>query len=326
VSTSWSEVKILGIANLCNANALQASLFADNRYKKALQHTKAGVVFTSASHASLSPVPTLIAEDPVSAFEKAAKYFQQAVPKKTIAIHPTALIHPSCTIGKNVYIGPFCTLEEGVVIGDFTTIDAYTFIGSYCKIGNNCKLMPRTTIQELSILEDNVFIESGTVIGALGFGFKTDEKGHHNRLDHLGIVVIESDVEIGGNTVIDRARFTETRIKRGTKIDKLVSIGHNVTLGEDNIFVSQAGIAGSSRTGNHVVLAGQAGICDHVEIADKVMIAAKSGVTKSLTSPGIYNGIPAKPVQEYNRTQIFITQIEKLKERIKVLEERLSAL
>ena len=134
MSTALNEVEISGVANLCDAHAFQASLFADNRYKKALQNKKAGVVFTSPSHASLSSVPTLIAEDPVSAFEKAAKYFQQNVSEKQIGIHPTALIHPSCEIGKNVYIGPFCTLEEGVVVGDFTSIDAYTFIGSYCKI------------------------------------------------------------------------------------------------------------------------------------------------------------------------------------------------
>ena len=171
-----------------------------------------------------------------------------------------------------------------------------------------------------------MILQPGAIIGSCGFGYLTDAKGTHTKIDQLGIVVIEDDVEIGANTTIDRARFKETHVSRGTKIDNLVQIGHNVFLGPHNILVSQCGIAGSSKTGRNVVLGGQVGVIGHIELTDGVMVASRGGVSKSLTKTGKYSGAPALPLSEHNRQQVYLRKIETYVKRIEELEKRLSAL
>jgi UDP-3-O-[3-hydroxymyristoyl] glucosamine N-acyltransferase len=170
------------------------------------------------------------------------------------------------------------------------------------------------------------------VIGSCGFGFTTDAKGQHTKLEQLGTVVIEDDVEIGANTTIDRARFKTTRIGRGTKIDNLVQIGHNVNVGPHNIIVSQTGIAGSVKTGKNVVFGGQAGVVGHLEIADFVMVATRGGVSKSITQPGKFAGSPVMGLSEYNRQQVllrkiseYVKQIDELESRLEQIEEKMSS-
>src|SRR5690606_21173811 len=145
-----------------------------------------------------------------------------------------------------------------------------------------------------------------------GFGYTQDKQGNHIKLNQVGTVVIEDDVEIGANSTIDRSRFKETRIGQGTKIDNLVQIGHGVKVGKNNIIISQSGIAGSSSTGTNVIIAGQVAVNGHIHITDNVIIAGKSGVSKSITKPGKYNGIPALPLDEYNRNTVYLRSIQKL--------------
>jgi UDP-3-O-[3-hydroxymyristoyl] glucosamine N-acyltransferase len=164
------------------------------------------------------------------------------------------------------------------------------------------------------------------VIGSCGFGYTTDEQGTHTKLEHFGNVLLEDDVEIGANTTIDRARFKTTRVGKGTKIDNLVQIGHNVVLGTHNIIVSQTGIAGSTRTGRNVVMGGQAGIVGHIEIADFVMIATRGGVSKSIKQGGKYAGEPVMSLSDHNRMQVHLRKIEEYVERIEELEKKLAAL
>ncbi|NNM42955.1 MAG: UDP-3-O-(3-hydroxymyristoyl)glucosamine N-acyltransferase, partial [Chlamydiae bacterium] len=195
----------------------------------------------------------------------------------------------------------------------------------------NCHLHPHAVVRELCHLGDRVILQPGAVIGSCGFGYTTDAKGDHTKLEQLGSVVLQDDVEIGANTTIDRARFSKTLISKGSKIDNLVQIGHNVQVGPNNIIISQSGLAGSVKTGRNVVLGGQAGAVGHIEIADYVMIATRGGISKSMTKPGKYAGSPVMPIEDYNRQQVqlrkiseYIQQIQELSKEVETLKKAFS--
>lgn len=184
---------------------------------------------------------------------------------------------------------------------------------------------PRVTIRENCILGERVIIQPGAVIGSCGFGYTTDKQGRHTKLNQIGNVILEDDVEVGANTTIDRSRFKSTRISQGTKVDNLVQIGHGAQLGAHNIIVAQTGISGSSKTGRYVVMGGQCGLTGHLELADGVMLTARTGVDKSLPT-GKYGGAPCLPLAEHNRISVHVRNLAKTLERIKALEARLQLL
>lgn len=190
-------------------------------------------------------------------------------------------------------------------------------------IGSDCHLYPNAIVRERCQIGNRVILQPGAVIGSCGFGYTTDNRGRHSKLNQVGIVIIEDDVEIGANTTIDRSRFKATVIGRGTKIDNLVQIAHGVVIGQDNIIVSQTGIAGSTRTGNWVIIGGQVAITGHITIADRVMIAARTGISKSITEAGKYGGLPAVPLKEHQRHSVYLRNIEKYVKEIKELQDRL---
>lgn len=208
------------------------------------------------------------------------------------SIDETAQIHPSVKLGKNL------TIQKNVVIEKDVKIDDNTFIGHNCvvmknsKIGKNCKIYPNTTLYEDTVIKNNVIIHSGCVIGADGFGY-LPMNGKQIKIPQIGNVVIEDDVELGANTTIDRATLSSTIIRKGTKIDNLVQIGHNCQVGEDSVLCSQVGLAGHTSLGNRVILAGQVGVAGHLNIGDDAIVGAKSGVSKSLNPKIRYFGIPA---------------------------------
>jgi UDP-3-O-[3-hydroxymyristoyl] glucosamine N-acyltransferase len=321
-------VVISNVDTLEAATERDASFLANLRYRELLAKTKAGVICIDASVEPLEGKNFLISDN-------ASRTFQQIIelvldlslaPASEEGIHPTAVLHPSVKIGAHVVIGPYVVIEQGVEIGDKTRIGPFVSIGSGVKIGRECLFHPHVVIRERCVVGNRVIFQPGVVVGSCGFGYTTDARGVHTKLDQLGIVVIEDDVEIGANTTIDRARFKETRVSCGTKIDNLVQVGHNVVLGPHNILVSQSGIAGSSKTGRNVVLGGQVGVIGHLELTDGVMIASRGGVSKSLTKTGKYSGAPALPLAEHNRQQVYLRKIETYVKRIEELEKRLKEL
>ena len=203
---------------------------------------------------------------------------------------------------------------------------ANAYIGPFTTIGQDCTIHPHVTIRERCQIGNRVILQPGAVIGSCGFGYSTDKMGNHTKLEQMGIVAIEDDVEIGANTTIDRSRFKVTKIGCGTKIDNLVQIGHGVSIGKSNLIVAQVGFSGSSSTGNWVVVGGQSGFVGHVSIADGVMIAAKSGISKSITKKGQFGGNPAVPLEEHQRTAVYLRNIKRYIDKIQALEERLSHL
>jgi UDP-3-O-[3-hydroxymyristoyl] glucosamine N-acyltransferase len=326
------EKIVFGVDSLSNATTDEVSFLANERYKEELKGSKAGLICID-MHMALPPSYLegknyLLSENPSDAFQKICLYFlQDQIPSSSFTgIHPTAVIDPSARIGKDVHIGPYVVIDNSVSIGDHTRINAHASIGAGVKIGEDCLIHSHVVLREGSILGNRVVLQPGCIIGSCGFGYITDAQGQHKKMDQMGIVVIEDDVEVGANTCIDRARFKETRIQKGTKIDNLVQIGHNVHIGPANIIVSQSGIAGSSKTGRNVVLGGQTGIVGHIEICDFVMLASRGGFSKSITKPGKYGGGPALPMAEYNRMQVHMRKLDQYAKEIEELKKQIESL
>ncbi|TAJ22778.1 MAG: UDP-3-O-(3-hydroxymyristoyl)glucosamine N-acyltransferase [Nitrospirae bacterium] len=230
-----------------------------------------------------------------------------------VRIGPDASIWPFVTLGDRVKIGARVTLYPGVFIGDDVTV------------GDDAVLYPNVTIREGCAIGARVIIHSGTVIGSDGFGYVPHE-GRHHKIPQLGSVTIENDVELGANVTVDRATFGRTVIGRGTKVDNLVQIAHNVSIGADSILVAQVGIAGSTTLGHHVVVGGQAGLADHIEVGDQVMIAARSGVNRSLASNQIVSGAPVMPHEIAVKAQAIIPRLPELRQLVRDLEQRVRSL
>lgn len=320
---------ITGVESLESATPEDISFLANLRYKEAMFRSKAGAVFISPSGERPEGKNYLVCEDPSRAFQTIVSLFLEGPYNRTgfSGIHPSAVIHPSAIIEDGVSIGPFVSIDQGVRIGKNTQIDSHVSIGAGSVIGEHCRIYPHVTIRERCKVGNRVIVQPGAVIGSCGFGFSTDSAGVHKKLDQLGIVEIDDDVEIGANTTIDRARFKKTVVRKGTKIDNLVQIGHNVDIGPYNLIVAQTGISGSTKTGHHVVFGGQCGIVGHLEIADGTMVASRGGVSKSLTKPGgKYSGVPVMPIAEYNKQQVYLRKIEEFVKKIQALEKEVAEL
>ena len=302
---------ITGVEDLASASSEEASFLANPIYRPLLSTTEAGVICIDSETPLIEGKNYLISEKPSDTFQQIVRLFLSPLPSGFTGIHPSAVIHPSVKIGQNVDIGPHVVIDQGCTIGDHTHIGAGAAIGPGVSIGTHCHIHPNVTIREGCILGNRVIIQPNAVIGSCGFGYTTDNSGKHLKQEQLGIVILEDDVEIGANTTIDRARFKATRICRGTKIDNLVQIAHNCTLGPYNIIVAQTGISGSVKTGRHVIMGGQTGTVGHIQIADGAMFAARSGIKKSIRKGGKYGGNPAVALEDHNREQVTLRRLLK---------------
>ena len=242
-------------------------------------------------------------------------------------IHNTAIISKSADIGKNVAIGPYTIIGDDVKIGDNTIIYPLTYIGRNTKIGSGCIIYPHVTLREGIIIGNRVIIHPGTVVGGDGFGYDTLRDGTHFKIPQLGTIVVEDDVEIGSCVTIDRARFSKTVIGKGSKIDNLVQIAHNVIVGPYCLIAAQSGISGSSTLGRNVVLGGQVGVADHVKMGDFFMAGGKSGVHKSFPAPKTtVFGYPARQVDKARETIACVGLLPKLFARVRQLEAKIKEL
>ena len=326
--TGRTDVLITGISGIREAEEGDITFVSHQRYLPLIKETRASAVIVS-ERARIdddgSETCLIRVMDPGGAFAKVAELFVGEAIRFSPGIHPTAIIGDGVTLGKDVAIRPYVVIEDGASIGDRTVIYPQCYIGHCTKIGSACLLYAGVKIRERVTIGNNVIIHSGAVIGSDGFGF-TPVNGVHHKIPQMGTVEIEDDVEIGANVAIDRARFDKTHIGKGTKMDNLVQIGHNVWVGERCVIVGQSGIAGSSRIGNNVVVAAQAGIDGHLEVGDNVIITGKSGVTKSIPPNKTISGFPAQDHDKQRREQIYLRKLPEYCAKIKDLEERLSQL
>ena len=314
-------LEITGAASLSEATQGDISFFTDRKFIGLLRKTRASAIFVPPAFAERITAAQIRVSNPTKAFEEVLLKFAPKPITFAPGIHPSAVIDPSVQLGERVSIQPLAVIDAGARIGDETIIGAGSYIGQETVIGSGCRIYPNVTIRERSRIGSRVIIHSGAVIGADGFGFEIAD-GRHHKIQQLGIVQIDDDVEIGANTTVDRARYGRTWIQEGVKIDNLVQIAHNVVIGKNSVIVAQTGISGSTRVGERVTIAGQVGIVGHIEIADGTIIAAQSGIAKSLAG-GVWFGSPAVPFAERKQQIAWIHRLGKLFARVKEIEKKL---
>jgi UDP-3-O-[3-hydroxymyristoyl] glucosamine N-acyltransferase len=274
----------------------------------------------------ISNKPIIQVMNPFKAFMSLLTHFHP--PKKTIlGVHPTAVVAENVELGKEISIGPYVVIESGSKIGDGCVIKSHVHIGQKVIIESHTVLHPHVTIYDDCHIGANICIHAGTVIGSDGFGYRFEGK-QHTKVPHVGSVFIHDQVEIGANTVVDRATIGSTVIGEGTKIDNLVQIAHSVKLGKHNILCAFTGIAGSSVSGDHVIFAANVGVSDHVKIDDGVILGARAGVPskKHLRHGNIYLGNPARPKEKAIEQELATTRIPIMRKNLKALSERVHAL
>ena len=316
------SVEIRGVSGIREAVAGEISFIANPRYAPQAAATGASAVIVSEDWREECPAALVRVKNPDAAFAIAAMLFYTPVPAPAIGVHPSAIVAPDAELGEGVSIGPLCVIESGVKIGAGTVISAQCCIGYRSVVGENSFLYPQVSVREFVQIGCRVILHNGTVVGSDGFGYSVDGEGVRTKIPQIGAVQIGDDVEIGANVTIDRARFGKTIIGNGVKIDNLVQVAHNVTIGDHAVIIAQVALAGSTHIGNKVIIAGQAGVAGHLHVGDGAVIAAKAAVTKNV-EPGSYMiGVPAMPAAKFKRVQAGLVLLPKLKERVSELEKK----
>lgn len=322
-------VEIGRVASIEEAGPGDITFLAHPRYRPYLATCKASAVIVSDSVAVKALAGSgrnfLQVSQPYVAFARVLQFFHP-LPEYRGQISPHAAIDSTAVIGEGVAVFPYVYMGKGVRVRRRTVLFPGVFLGDGVEVGEDCVLYPGVTVREGCRIGNRVILHAGAVIGADGFGYAGEGKGRI-KIPQVGIVEIEDDVEIGANTTVDRATLGRTVIGRGTKIDNLVQIAHNVVVGEDSIIVAQAGIAGSSRIGREVVLAGQVGVVNHVEIGDRARIGPQSGVPRSVP-PGavLSSGIAAAPHKEWIKVMTLLPRLAELWAQVRRLEEEVTRL
>jgi UDP-3-O-[3-hydroxymyristoyl] glucosamine N-acyltransferase len=308
-------VPITGIASLLGAGPGDLVFVEDRKNLSSALSSKAAAVIAGefAVNGNYAK-PVLIASQPRLAFARAGAWLQD-LDQGTSGTHPTAVINPQAKIARGVSIEERAVIREQVSIGEGTRIGAGSVIGPDVSVGRDCRIYPNVTIYPGVQLGDRVVVHAGAVLGSDGFGYVRDSRtGHYEKFPQVGQLILEDDVEIGANSTVDRGALDITRIRRGTKIDNLVHVGHNVDIGEDVVIAAQTGVSGSSVIEDGVIIGGQVGIADHVRIESGVILGAQSGIPskKIIRGKGIvFWGTPARPIREYLKDLAVLARLRK---------------
>jgi UDP-3-O-[3-hydroxymyristoyl] glucosamine N-acyltransferase len=318
---------VAGINDLRSAQPDQISFLANAKYEKDAQASLAAAILVSVKDAPRFSFTRIVVESPNAAFGKIAALFAPEPVLDEPGIHATAVVAPDAVMGEGCCIGAHAVIGAGVRLGRQVVIGANCVIGERTIIGDHSRLYPLVSIRERTLIGARVIIHNGAVIGSDGFGYEFDPKtGRHVKIHHTGHVQIDDDAEIGANTTIDRGRFGRTHIGAGVKVDNLVQIAHNVTIGAHSIIVSQTGISGSTTLGRYVTLAGQVGLAGHLNVGDKATITAQSGLNKDVPAGAVLAGHHAIPIRESLKLEALTRRLPELVERLKALEEKVRSL
>lgn len=300
------------------------SFLANPKYTHYVYETKASVLIVSKEFAPERPVSATMVrvDNPYLAFASLLKaYNEMQLNKKGIA--DQAFISETATIGEDCYVGAFAFIGENVKIGKNVKIYPQAYVGDNSVIGDDTTLFSGVKLYCNSMIGSRCILHAGVVVGADGFGFAPKGDGSYDKIDQIGNVIIEDDVEIGANTCVDRATMGSTIIHKGTKLDNLCQIAHNVQVGSNTVMAAQSAVAGSSKVGDNCIIAGQVGIVGHIEIGNQVTIAAQSGVTRGVKDGVTLLGTPAMDARQQRRNYIYTRNIEDLVKRIEELEKKL---
>lgn len=316
------ETEISSVSSIEDAKPGDITFIAHPKYIAMLEKVEASAIIISKNfNIQSSKKPLIIVENPYLAFALILSHFS----KKTYeskGVDSKAWVSSSAQLGRDISIYPFAYIGDRCKIGDRVTIYPGVYVGEDSSIGDDSIIYSNVSIYPGTVIGKRVILHSGVVIGSDGFGYVKDGK-RNVKIPQIGYVIIEDDVEIGANTTIDRATLGKTVIRRGVKIDNLVQVAHNVTIGEDSIIIAQVGIAGSTKIGSNVILAGQVGVSDHVEIGDNVKVAAKSGIPYDLKPNQEYSGAPAIPHREFLKASMIFTKLPEMRKTLMEIERRI---
>jgi UDP-3-O-[3-hydroxymyristoyl] glucosamine N-acyltransferase len=315
-----ADVEVGSVASIESASARDLVFVENEKHLASALASKAAAViageFADTGQKPAPHKPLVIGRQPRLAFAKAAALLHP-VRRTSPGIHSTAEVHESASVGKAVSIGPHAVVEEDAVIGDHTAIGAGAFIGAGVRLGAGCEVKSNVSIYPGTAVGDRVIVHAGSVLGSDGFGFVRDEQsGTYTKFPQIGRLEIGDDVEIGANSTVDRGALDATVIGRGTKLDNLVHVGHNVRIGENVVIAAQTGISGSSVIEDGVVVAGQVGIADHVTVESGAILGAQCGVPsgKVIRGKGIlFWGTPARPIKQYLKELAVLARLAKQK-------------
>lgn len=315
--------QVSGVASPASARAEDLIYVESSRHVERAAASAAKCVVIAPA-LSLPGKTLLRATNSKLAFARAAELLIPAVPIAQ-GIHPTAVIAPSAQLARGAAVGPYAVIEEDVQVGPGTEIGAFCFLGRGARLGERCRLYPRVTLYAGARLANRVILHSGAVIGSDGFGYVAED-GRRLKFPQVGEVQIQDDVEIGANTTVDRGSLDRTEIASGAKLDNLVHVAHNVSIGENTVIAAQTGISGSSVIGKNVAIGGQVGIADHCELGDGAVAGAQAGIPtgKVIRSGQMVWGTPARPIDKFKRQYAWFSRLPELAERIEKLESILS--
>jgi UDP-3-O-[3-hydroxymyristoyl] glucosamine N-acyltransferase len=321
---------ILRVAPLEDAGPDAISFFSNRKYRAAFEASRAAAVIVDPGEEVPAGRTVVRAPNPYLAFAKVSTLFHPPRPAQG-GVAPQAFVHPSATVDASAEVMALAYVGPGATVGARTTLHPGAHVGEGARVGADCVLYPNVVVREGCVVGDRVILQPGCVLGSDGFGFAFDAQGEgagprHYKVPQAGNVVVEDDVEIGACTTVDRAALGSTVIGRGTKIDNLVQIAHNVRVGPLSIIVSQVGISGSTRLGAGVVLGGQVGITGHLTIGDGAQIAAQSGVMEDVDPGVVLLGSPARPRADAMRIYASLGRLPELVKKVRELEKKLAAL
>jgi len=318
---SGTDRRVRSVKPLDEAGEADLSFLTLPRYLPQLEKSRAGGVLVSPGVTS-HRLSLVTVERPYVALAKVMPLLHPSA-RPVPGLHPTSMVEADCHLGRDICVGPFVSIGRGCRIGQGTILSAGVIVGEEVQIGENCLIHPGARILDRCILGNRVIIHAGTVVGSDGFGF-AEESGTHLKIPQIGNVALEDDVELGANVTVDRATFGTTWIRKGTKIDNLVQVGHNCDIGENCILVAQVGLSGSVRVGRGSVFAGQSGSVGHIRIGAGVRVGAKSAVTGDLPDGAFVIGHPARDHREWKKSQAGLGRLPELRKRVAELERRVS--
>jgi UDP-3-O-[3-hydroxymyristoyl] glucosamine N-acyltransferase len=317
------DLTVSGIGSLDDAVDGQITFLANPKFAGKVATTRASAVILPPGANGFGK-DVIETRNPYLAFAKLLTHFTHA-PEPVKGVMEGAVVCKGVKLGADVSVYPGAYIGEGSVIGDRTVIHPNVVVYNNVTIGDDVVLHSNVSIREKCRVGNRVIVHNGAVIGSDGFGYVPDGRKYF-KIPQIGIVIIEDDVEIGANTTIDRAALDVTLVRRGVKLDNLVQVAHNCSIGEDTAIAAQTGIAGSVSIGNNVTIGGQSAISGHLKIGDNIMLGGRAGVTNNMDQPGVFSGLPAIPHKEWLKTMAVYAKLPEMRKTIKDLEERLSLL
>lgn len=316
------DKRITGVTSLTQAGPFDLGVLVDSRYSQSAGESDAGAILVSVKlEDTLDPAHSrVVVDDPRMALPTILEHLYSD-PEPRSGIHETAIVAESANLGEGVSLGPYVVIEERVVVGEGTTLHAHVVVRTGARLGQKVTLHPHVVVYPNVELGDRVVLHAGVRVGVDGFGYTHSEDGLQ-RIPHVGACVIGDDVEIGANSCVDRGSIGTTELKAHVKLDNLVHIAHNVTVGPRTVMAAQVAIAGSTEVGADTMWGGQAGAMDHISVGDSVQVAGKTGLTEDVPAGSRMGGFPARSLKDFLKAQALLFRLDSLRRRVRVLERR----